>query len=140
MDTPGINLQNMKKIQDNFQKIIFEEKFTPLAFLVLAFVAFGLLANELGYYQDDWPYVFYAFNKGIPSLTEELFYDCRPNASLLYISLFFILGFKLIVWHLTAVIFRWLTATFLWYFLRQLWPANRREVTLVIFIFIIHPF
>ncbi len=134
------NYHDMEKIKSIIQRIIFEEKFTPLAFLVVAFAGFGLLASELGYYQDDWPYIFYAFNKGIPSLTEELFYDSRPNAAWLYISLFQVLGFKPIVWHLAAVIFRWLTATFLWYFLRQIWPANRREITLVIFIFIIHPF
>jgi hypothetical protein len=139
----GTNVYNhhaMKMIKSLLQKIIFEEKFTPLVFLFVAFAAFGLLANELGYYQDDWPYVFYAFNKGIPSLTEELFYDSRPHAAWLYISLFSILGFKPVVWHLAAVIIRWLTATVLWYFLRQIWPANKREVTLVIFIFIIHPF
>lgn len=130
----------MKSVQSYFQKITVKEKYTPIAFFILTFLGFGLLANRLGFYQDDWPYVFYAFNKGIPSLVQELYYDSRPNAAWLYIGLFNLLGFKPILWHFTALILRWLTATSLWYFLKRIWPEHKREVTFSIFIFIIHPF
>ncbi len=130
----------MKRIQSTLQRILSQEKFTPLAFLVIAFIGFGLLANRLGFYQDDWPYIFYAFNKGIPNLTQELYYDSRPNAAWLYIFMFNLLGFKPIAWHLAAVIFRWLTATFLWYLLRRIWPTHKKQATFAIYLFIIHPF
>ena len=84
----------MKNIKSNLQRILSQEKYTPLAFLVVALIGFGLLANRLGFYQDDWPYIFYAFNKGIPSLAQELYYDSRPNAAWLYIGMFNLLGFK----------------------------------------------
>lgn len=118
----------------------FQEKYTPIAFLILTVLGFGLIANRLGFYQDDWPYIFYAFNKGIPSLAQELYYDSRPNAAWLYIGLFNLLGFKPVLWHITALILRWLTATSLWYFLKRIWPEHKREVTFSIFIFIVHPF
>ncbi len=115
-------------------------KYTPIGFLAVAFIGFGLLANRLGYYQDDWPYIFYAFNKGIPSLAQELYYDSRPNATWLYIGMFNLLGFKPVMWHLAALILRWLTATFLWHLFHRIWPNHTRQVTFAIFIFIVHPF
>jgi hypothetical protein len=130
----------MNKIQSNFQRITFTEKSAPLAFLIACILGFGLLIPKLGFYQDDWPYVFYAFNKGIPSLAQELFYDNRPNAAWLYISMFSLLGFKPIAWHVAAVILRWLTATMLWYLLRRIWPAYTKQATFAIFLFIVHPF
>ena len=134
------NHATMMKLQLHLNKISFKEKFTPLLFLLVCFLGFGLLANRLGYYQDDWPYVFYAFNKGIPSLAEELYYDSRPNAAWLYIGLFNLFGFKPIVWHIAAIFFRWITATLLWYVFRRIWPGHKQAVTTAILLFIIHPF
>jgi hypothetical protein len=130
----------MKTIQSYLQRISFRERYTPLVFLAIASLGFGLLANRLGFYQDDWPYIFYAFNKGIPSLAQELYFDSRPNAAWLYIGMFNLLGFKPMAWHIAAIIFRWLTATLLWYLFRRIWPANTKQATFAILLFIIHPF
>ena len=130
----------MKNIRATLINLKFPEYLMPLAFLVIAILGFGLLANRLGYYQDDWPYIFYAFNKGIPSLTIEMYYDSRPNAAWMYISLFKLLGFNPLAWHITALLTRWLTATTLWYFLKRVFPQNKREVTFAILLFLIHPF
>jgi hypothetical protein len=130
----------MKAILPDIKHIAFNVKSIPLAFLGVTVLGFGLLANRLGYYQDDWPYIFYAFNKGIPSLTQELFYDSRPNAAWLYIGAFYLLGFRPIAWHLAAAFLRWLTATLLWFFFRQIWPNKIRQATFAILLFIIHPF
>ncbi len=130
----------MKNIRATLINLKFPEYLMPLAFLVIAILGFGLLANRLGYYQDDWPYIFYAFNKGIPSLTIEMYYDSRPNAAWMYISLFKLLGFNPLAWHITALLTRWLTATMLWYFLKRVFPQNKREVTFAILLFLIHPF
>jgi hypothetical protein len=135
----GIITNVMKNIRSTLANIKFNENLTPIAFLLIAIAGFGLLANRLGYYQDDWPYIFYAFNKGIPSVATGLYYDSRPNAAWMYIGLFNLLGFNPLAWHITALIARWLTATTLWYFLKRLWPAHTREVTLASFIFLVHP-
>lgn len=136
----GYNRAIMKNIRERYQNIALHENLTPWAFLLVAVFGFGLIAGRLGYYQDDWPYVFYAFNKGISSLTLEMYYDSRPNAAWLYIGLFRLLGFNPLAWHAAALIARWLTATTLWYFLKRLWPLHRREVTLAALVFLVHPF
>ena len=130
----------MKKMQSFLQNLFFTERSIPLAFLIAAILGFGLLALKLGFYQDDWPYVYYAFNKGIPSLAEELYYDSRPNAAWLYIIAFQLLGFKPLAWHITAILMRWLTATTLWYLFKRLWPERTVQATFAILLFIIHPF
>lgn len=118
----------------------FEGYTAPVAFFALTLLGFGLLAPRLGYYQDDWPYLFYAFNKGIPSLVEELYWDSRPNAAWLYISLFTILGFRPLAWHFAALIARWMTGTFLWMLFRRIWPARPTGSAFAIMLFLVHPF
>lgn len=140
MTSLGIITSNMKNIRASLDDLKFNENLTPIAFLFIAIAGFGLLANRLGYYQDDWPYIFYAFNKGIPSLTQELYYDSRPNAAWMYISLFNVLGFSPLAWHITALLTRWLTATAIWYFLKRVFPEHKREVTFAVFLFLVHPF
>jgi hypothetical protein len=130
----------MKKIQSLFQNLSFTEGSTSLAFLAVAILGFGLLAPTLGFYQDDWPYIYYAFNKGIPGLGEELYYDSRPNAAWLYIGAFYLLGFRPIAWHIAALVLKWLAATMLWFLFKRIWPGRTREATFAILLFIIHPF
>ncbi len=67
----------MDKIKAILKKM---EASAPAAFLALCLLSFGLLIPRLGFYMDDWPYVFYANLKGIDSLREMLVYDSRPNA------------------------------------------------------------
>ena len=85
-------------------KTFFQGEFSaPVAFLVLSILSFGLLIPNLGFYMDDWPYVFYAKLMGIDSLREMLVYDSRPNAAWLYMLAFRILGFSPAAWHIFAL-------------------------------------
>ena len=84
----------MKNVLAFYRKLSFTEKSAPLAFLAISILGFGILIPSLGYYMDDWAYVFYANLKGISSLQEMLTYDSRPLAAWLYMLGFNILGFK----------------------------------------------
>ena len=55
----------MKNALAFIKRTAFTEKSAPLAFLIACILGFGLLIPKLGFYMDDWPYVFYAYNKGI---------------------------------------------------------------------------
>ncbi len=130
----------MKSIQSFFQKLSFTEKSAPLALLAACILSFGLLIPSLGFYMDDWPYVFYAYNKGIESLREMLLYDSRPYAAWLYILAFKILGFKPIYWHIAALLMRWTTVVLLWKTLTAIWPQRIREATTIALLFAVYPF
>ncbi len=116
----GIITGNMDKVRSFFQRFIFTEKSAPLAFFVTCIFSFGLLTPSLGFYMDDWPYVFYAKLKGIDSLREMLIFDSRPNAAWLYMLGFNLLGFKPIVWHIAALLMRWGTVVFVWMIFKTL--------------------
>ena len=94
----------------------------------------------LGFYMDDWHYVFYAFNKGIVSLREMLLYDSRPYAAWLYILAFKILGFNPIRWHISVLILRWLTVVLFWKILTAIWPKRTRETISIALLFAVYPF
>jgi|CXWL01.1.fsa_nt_gi hypothetical protein len=130
----------MNKVRSFFRQIVFSEKSAPLAFLVICVFGFGLLIPRLGFYMDDWPYVFYAKLKGIDSLREMLVFDSRPNAAWLYMLGFNILGFKPMAWHVSALLMRFGTVITFWIFLRVLWAERRKEAITVSLLFAIFPF
>jgi hypothetical protein len=130
----------MKTLQSQLQKISFTEKSAPLAFLAACILGFGLMIPSLGFYMDDWPYVFFAYNKGIESLREMLLYDSRPYAAWLYILAFKILGFKPLYWHIAALLMRWLTVVLFWKLLTTIWPNRTRETVSIALLFAVYPF
>ena len=126
----------MNKVKELLQK----EQSAPIAFLILCVLSFGLLIPNLGFYMDDWPYVFYAKLKGIDALHQMLIYDSRPNAAWLYISAFSILGFSPVAWHVFALLIRTSTVVTFWLFLRTLWPEQKQEAIPTALLFAIFPF
>jgi hypothetical protein len=130
----------MKKLQTRLAKIHFTEKSAPLAFLAACILGFGLMIPSLGFYMDDWPYVFYAYNKGIASLREMLLYDSRPYAAWLYTLAFKVLGFKPLYWHIAALLMRWLTVVLFWKVLSAIWSNRTRETVSIALLFAVYPF
>ncbi len=130
----------MDKVRSFFQRFIFTEKSAPLAFLITCIFSFGLLIPSLGFYMDDWPYVFYAKLKGIESLREMLVFDSRPNAAWLYMLGFKLLGFKPIAWHIAALLMRWGTVLFIWTIFKTLWPERKKEAIYIGLFFAVYPF
>ncbi|NOH03564.1 MAG: hypothetical protein HND47_17190 [Chloroflexi bacterium] len=126
----------MNKVRSFLQN----ESSAPAAFLALCILSFGLLIPNLGFYMDDWPYVFYAKLKGIESLREMLTYDSRPNAAWLYMLGFRLLGFNPAAWHIAALLMRFATVVTFWLFLRLVWREQRREAVIVSLLFAVFPF
>ncbi|NWF64654.1 MAG: hypothetical protein HXY38_10145 [Chloroflexi bacterium] len=126
----------MNRVRTFFQS----EASAPLAFFVLSILSFGLLILNLGFYMDDWPYVFYAKLLGIDSLREMLAYDSRPHAAWLYILAFRLLGFAPVAWHVFALIMRLATVITFWVFLRAIWPEQKRETVIISLLFAVFPF
>ncbi len=130
----------MNKVRSFFQRLSFTEKSAPLVFLVTCIFSFGLLIPSLGFYMDDWPYVFYAKLKGIDSLREMLIFDSRPNAAWLYMLGFNLLGFKPIAWHISALLMRWGTVVFIWMIFKTMWPERKKEAIYIGLFFAVYPF
>lgn len=130
----------MNKFKVYLQNLVFTESSAPIAFFVLCILNFGLLIPNLGFYMDDWHYVFYAKLKTIESLPELLLYDSRPNAAWLYTFAFRFLGFNPIAWHVFALLARFATVCAFWIFLRTLWQERKTEAIYVSLLFAVYPF
>lgn len=112
----------------------------PLAFLALCILSFGLLIPNLGFYMDDWHYVFYAKLLGIDSLRDMLTYDSRPNAAWLYILAFRLLGTSPLAWHIFTLILIVAATWTYWIFLRTLWKDQGYNAVYIAILFAVYPF
>ncbi|MFM8423794.1 MAG: hypothetical protein ACKOBL_01335 [Chloroflexota bacterium] len=130
----------MNKIRATFQKITFAENSAPIAFFVISFLGFGLLIPSLGFYMDDWHYVFYAKSLGIESLQAMLTYDSRPNAGWLYILGFRILGTSPLVWHVFTFALIVIATWTYWLFIRTLWKSQGYNAAYIAILFAVYPF
>ncbi len=111
----------------------------PLFIFLTCFFTFGVLLARLGYFQDDWHHVYYAFTEGSGGLMRFLFKDSRPLAFLIYVPFFKLLGFSPAAWHWSLMILRFLTVLIFWFCIRMLWPRLAGLATWLALFFAIYP-
>lgn len=120
------------------RKLRVPEWSVPLALLVSAILAYGLLANRLGYYWDDWGFAWISRTFG-PSGLERYFSTNRPVWGRIYALTTPILGANPFVWHIFALIWRWLSAVAIWLLLRMIWPDKKAASTWAAFFALLYP-
>ena len=130
----------MQKFYLAIKNIRFSEKSVPWILLTASVLAFGLLALQLGYYQDDWNVVFTQYSFGNRGLIDLFNYDGRPFAVWIYIVGFAVLGYKPVAWQLAALIIRWLTSVMIWSIFKRIWPAAGWKNLAAALIFLLYPF
>lgn len=111
-----------------------------LAIIAMGGLAFGLQIPWLGYFQDDWNFVFYSSARGPQGLLEFLILDGRPGAAWIYIPGFAILGYKPALWQFFAIALRIATAINFWLILKSLWPQRRYGNLIAAVFFLTYPF
>ena len=83
---------------------------------------FGILLGRLGFFQDDWHHVFYAYWQGAEGLQRFLLTDRGPFAWPVYAAFFQLLGFSPTAWHWALMFIRFLTVLVFWLAARRIWP------------------
>jgi hypothetical protein len=111
----------------------------PGILLLLSVLAYGLMAPFLGFYQDDWHFIFYYITRGSPGLVELMNYDGHPLSAWIYVVLFPLLGTSPAVWQLFSVFWRWLASIFVWKLLNQLWPNHVSQTFTATLFFLLYP-
>lgn len=107
-----------------------------LAFL--AFLAYGPLIRQLGFYRDDW-YVLWAGHLYGPSSIVEMFSIDRPVVGWLFSLTYSIFRDSAIAWQVYAIALRWLGAIFALGLFRALWPSRPAATTMAAVLFLIYP-
>ena len=129
----------MKKVSEYFNKLYFPDWSIPLALMAICGLAFGLLIPKLGFYQDDWHFVYYAYTHGAAGLSDLLNFDGHPLAAPLYIMSFNLLGFNPVNWQIYSLFWRWLAVATFWLVLHRTWPEHRITTFAAAAIYIIYP-
>lgn len=129
----------MKKFWGSFQKLAFPDWSIPLALLAICLLAYGILLNKIGFYQDDWHFLYYAYTRGQAGLAELLNYDGHPLAVWFYSYAFKLLGFNPLNWQIFSLFWRWLAITSFWLLLHRTWPQHRRLTFTAAAVYAIYP-
>ena len=111
-----------------------------IAITVMGALAFGLQIPTLGFFQDDWNFVFYSSARGAQGLLEFLLLDGRPGATWVYMLGFALLGYKPALWQFFSISLRVLTTINFWLILKSLWPERRYGNLIAAILFLVYPF
>jgi hypothetical protein len=120
------------------KKFFFSERTIPLALLVACFLTYGLLIPWLGFYWDDWPYIWFAKTLGASGFVD-VFSQDRPFLAILYSINLPVLGSNPIVWQAFALLWRWLATLTFWKAFRLLWPERPRQALIASLLFAVYP-
>ena len=120
------------------KKFFFSERTIPLALLVACFLTYGLLIPWLGFFWDDWPYIWFAKTLGASGFVD-VFSQDRPFLAILYSINLPVLGSNPIVWQVFALLWRWLATLTFWKVFRLLWPERPRQALLASLLFAVYP-
>ncbi|MDZ4158506.1 MAG: hypothetical protein U1B80_01840, partial [Anaerolineaceae bacterium] len=111
----------------------------PLVLLGLCGLSYGLLIPRLGFYWDDWVFVWIAEKLGDAGL-ERYFSTNRPYWGLIY-RLTTTLMNTSVPWHwqVFGLAWRWLSAVALWLLLRRTWQRQPEAAAWASALFVVYP-
>lgn len=121
----------MKKILDSLG--------VPVLLLILGVLAFGLQALWLGYYLDDWVFLYHIYRGGYERLAAYSFGVNRPFGAWPWWVGFNLLGYAPLGWQLWSLAWRILTALLLWLGCKRIFPEKKLEISLACALFLVYP-
>jgi hypothetical protein len=110
----------------------------PLVLLALCVASYGMLANKLGFFWDDWTIVWYIHFLGPSSFPAAFSFD-RPLLAPIYMLTTSLVGESPLAWQIFAIFTRWLACLALWWTLRAIWPKHVIETSSVAILFAVYP-
>ncbi len=115
-------------------------KFEIAMITLLGILAYGIQIPFLGFFQDDWNFVYYYSLNGTQGLLELMTIDGRPGGVWIYALGFSLFGFKPALWQLFSIFFRILTAISAFLILKRLLPERRNGNLIASIFFLVYPF
>lgn len=110
---------------------------SPLALLLLCLLSHGLLVTGLGFYWDDWPFMW--VNHSLePKAMVEYFYD-RPLFGHIYAVVAPLLGVTPFPWHVATLFMMWIAGMGVWLFSTLVWPDRRTAAFMISAMFVVYP-
>ena len=134
----GFPHKPMTKFVERIKTFHFPEYTIPLALLAVTGLAYGVLFPWLGFYWDDWAFIYIGKQLGSEGLAR-YFATNRPFWGMIYQFTTAVIGPQPWKWQVFGLVWRWLASVSLWYFIRQLWPRCREAALWAALLFIVFP-
>lgn len=116
----------------------FKKDHFPLLLLLVCFIAYGLFIPFLGFYWDDFPYMWFKHTTGISGVINAIALD-RPVLGIFYALPMTILGEAPWIWQIFAIICRWIFILSVFGFINRAFPENLRQNKFLILLFSVFP-
>jgi hypothetical protein len=110
----------------------------PIALLILVLLSYGLRVFRLGFYWDDWPYLWF-FERLGPAGIIRAFSSDRPFLSFIYNVNLSLFGHSILAWQAFALFARWLCSLGLWWALSLTWPKQADKSAWAVLLFTVYP-
>ena len=120
------------------KQLIQKPYFFILVLLLLGIFAYGLYLSWMGFYWDDWPWIWLSHVMG-PKGIRQVDITHRPLSGLVLYLGAILFGKYPLGWQAYTFIVRILGVVSLAWFLRNLWPQNKNKATLVSILFLLYP-
>jgi hypothetical protein len=126
-------------MKQSLLRILKNELFGSIALIFLVvFVTYGISLPRLGYYYDDWYLLWSGAARGAASIIP-LFSTDRPFMGVVYSYTYRLLGDHLLLWHLYALLWRFIGAVAFFWILRLIWPKQKYITTIMALLFVVYP-
>ncbi len=109
-----------------------------MALLGLTILAYGLRALSLGFFWDDWPYLWFYHTLG-PQGIVNAFSGDRPFLSFIYTLSLGVLGNSAPAWQIFDLFAHWATSLGLWLALALTWPRSAHKAAWAAMLFAVYP-
>ncbi len=116
----------------------FSQRSIPLALLGVCILAYGLYLLWMGFYWDDWPWVWFSHVMG-PQGMLKIDLEHRPLSGVVLWIGSLLAGDSPLGWQIYNLAFRWLTAVSLGWMLLTLWPRRREFAAAAAILFLVYP-
>ncbi|MEN8241103.1 MAG: hypothetical protein ABFS17_04220 [Chloroflexota bacterium] len=129
------------KLRPFFERIQSFLSSTPgnlLIFLVLCVLSYGIFIPFLGYYWDDWGFIWLNEFFGAEGLTS-YFSTNRPFWAGMFQFTLGVIGTKPLYWHVFAFTMRLINGIAFWGLLRLIWPKRDRFAFAATLLFLVYP-
>jgi hypothetical protein len=117
---------------------LFAERSTPLLFLIITAVAYGLLLPLTGFYWDDWPFAWIAKFLG-PWEFIPAFSKVRPFLGPIFFVTTSLIPPVPLYWQVFALVIRFLATLSAWFALNHIWPRHRGQTLIASLLFLVFP-
>jgi len=110
----------------------------PLALLSVCVLAYGLMIPWLGFYWDDWAFIWISQRLGSDGL-QRYFATNRPVWGLIFQATTALLGSVPWHWQVFGIFWRWVSAVAFWAVMRLTWPRQQKTAAAAALILTVYP-